>query len=175
MAKRAPIEEKAFSPLNAAVLNSVLRHQPQAPATHATHREPPPAQPRPGQSPIVQQPMHVRSETRLWPSENEPVRTSKKLDAEKRILLSREEQLALDRMVTALAVQLQAQIKSSHIFRALVLLLLHAEGAIQQRAADHGPMLRPANGDMAGIERFERQLAQILAAGLRDGAPLRER
>ena len=102
------------------------------------------------------------------PSRSEPLRLIKKLDQEKRILFTREETHAIDRLVNGLAQRLQAQVKASHVFRALTLLLLQAEGEIDRRASATGPFVRPSNGDSAGLQRFEKELARLLAEGLRD-------
>jgi len=51
--------------------------------------------------------------------------------------------------------------------------LLHAEGELDKRAGDAGPLSRPANGDAQALQRFEREIAKIVAAALRDAGPLR--
>jgi hypothetical protein len=159
MAKRAPLDEKPFRPLNAAVLSSVLQHVPK-PAEPTTH--------------VVDLPPIRPELTAPRTPHMEPARGLKRLDQEKRILFSREEAHAIDRLVQNLAVRLQAQVKASHVMRALTLLLLHAEGEVTRRAGQHGPMIRPPNGDMAGLELFERELARLLAPALRDATPLSE-
>ena len=150
MAKRAPSDEKPFRPLSASVLTSVMGH---VPRIENQASEPP----RPAT--VVETPFLPRSE---------PLRLVKKLDQEKRILFTREETHAIDRLVNGLAQRLQAQVKASHVFRALTLLLLQAEGEIDRRASATGPMIRPSNGDSAGLQRFEKDLARLLAAGLQD-------
>lgn len=96
-----------------------------------------------------------------------------KFDQEKRILFTRSETQAIDRLVTSLATRLNSQIKVSHVMRALAGLLLHAEGEIDKRAGELGQLVRPPNGDAQALQRFEREIAKIIAAGLRDAGPVR--
>ncbi|MBA3572463.1 MAG: hypothetical protein H0W34_10930 [Pyrinomonadaceae bacterium] len=96
-----------------------------------------------------------------------------KFDQEKRILFTRPESQAIDRLVVSLATRLNAQVKVSHVVRALVGLMLHAESEIDKRAGEAGPLIRPANGDAQGLQRFEREIGRIFAAALRDAGPLR--
>ena len=96
-----------------------------------------------------------------------------KFDHEKRILFTRAETQAIDRMVMSLATRLNAQVKVSHVIRALVGLLLHADAEIDRRAGETPPLTRPANGDAKALQDFEREIARIIQAGLRDAGPLR--
>ena len=89
------------------------------------------------------------------------------------ILFTKGESQAIDRLVASLADRVGAQVKVSHVMRALVALLLHAEGELDNRAGDAGPLSRPANGDAQALQRFEREIAKIVAAALRDAGPLR--
>jgi hypothetical protein len=97
-----------------------------------------------------------------------------KLEIEKGVLFTRSEAQALERLVSFLARRANAQVKLSHVLRALVILLLNAEGDLDARAGELGPLVRPPNGDSKGIQRFERHLARIIAAALRDSPPLRD-
>jgi hypothetical protein len=96
-----------------------------------------------------------------------------KFDQEKRILFTRGETQAIDRLVTSLAARLNAQVKVSHVIRALVALLLHSDAEIDKRAGEAGPLVRPPNGDALALQRFEHEIAKILAAGMRDAGPMR--
>jgi hypothetical protein len=75
--------------------------------------------------------------------------------------------------VTSLATRLNAQVKVSHVIRALVTLLLHAEGQVDRRAGEGGPLFRPPNGDVKALQRFERDIAGIIGAALRDAGPVK--
>ena len=156
MARRASADATRYSPLDATVLSAVMQH---VPSTVTTTE---PAVPLRREEPTL----------RTVDLRPEPLRLVKKLDQEKRILFTREETHAIDRLVNGLAQRLQAQVKASHVFRALTLLVLQAEGDIDRRATSHGPMIRPPNGDMAALQRFERDLARLLAEGLRHAGPL---
>lgn len=96
-----------------------------------------------------------------------------KFDQEKRILFTRGETQAIDRLVTSLAARLNAQVKVSHVIRALVALLLHADSHVDRRAGEAGTLVRPPNGDALALQRFELEIAKILADGIRDAGPVR--
>jgi hypothetical protein len=97
-----------------------------------------------------------------------------KLDQEKRMLVTRAENAALERLVGALASQLNTPVKLSHVLRALVTLLLHAEAAVDRRAGEAVGFVRPPNGNFKAIQNFEREIARIIAAALRDVGPPRD-
>jgi len=54
----------------------------------------------------------------------------------RRILFTREETQAIGRLVNILAVRLNSQVKGSHVIRALISLLLNAEGEVDKRAGE---------------------------------------
>jgi len=97
-----------------------------------------------------------------------------KFDQERRLLLTRSEAAALDRMVISLAGRLGAQVKLSHVLRGLICLLLNAEAEVDKRAGAAPVLIRPPNGDAKALHRFEREISRILGAALRDAGPLRE-
>jgi hypothetical protein len=97
-----------------------------------------------------------------------------KLDQEKRMLLTRSESIALDRLVGSLASRVSTQVKLSHILRSLVTLILDAESHVDKRAGEVVGLMRPANGDFKAIQRFEREIGKILSAALRDSGPVRD-
>lgn len=160
MAKRAPSDEKPFRPLDASVLRSVVQHVAESAASAPPPPVPPGVTPRPWPTP------HREAEAK--PPVMTLVPQLTRLDQEKRILYTREEAHALDRLVSNLAVRLNTQVKVSHVLRALTSLLLRAEKEIDQRAGEHGPLVRPSNGDFAALQRFEQEVATIFAHALRD-------
>jgi hypothetical protein len=91
------------------------------------------------------------------------------------MLLTRSEAVALDRLVNSLALRVSTQVKLSHVLRALVTLVLNAEAEIDKRAGEVGPLTRPPNGDGKALERFEQEIASVLAAAIRDSGPLKDR
>lgn len=149
MAKRAPLDERPFRPLNASTLQSVLRHVPSAPESAPV--TPPPL------VPVRERP----------PSTALAARSCSPLDQEKRILFTREETRALDRLVGTLAERLQTPVKASHLFRALTALVLPVERQIERCAAERGALFRPPNGDLPALQAFERELAGLVAEALR--------
>jgi hypothetical protein len=96
-----------------------------------------------------------------------------KLDQEKRMLLTRSESAQLDRLVRSVASRLNSQVKASHVLRALVALALNAEAEIDRRAGESGGIFRPPNGDAKALQRFEKDIARILADAIRDAGPVR--
>jgi hypothetical protein len=153
MAKRAPVDEQPFRPLNASTLQSVLRHVPSAP-------EPAPVTPT-AQVPAIAPTRERQPSTVLSPRSGSP------LDQEKRILFTREETRALDRLVGTLAERLQTSVKASHLFRALTALVLPVERQIERCAAERGALVRPPNGDLPALQAFEKELAGLVAEALR--------
>jgi len=95
-----------------------------------------------------------------------------KFDQEKRVLFTRSESLSLERLVVSLANRLNAQVKVSHLIRSLVALLLNAAGELDKRAGEAGPLTRPPNGDAQAIQRFEKNIAGLIGAAIRDAGPI---
>ncbi len=182
MAKRAPQDEQPYRPLLDPSVVSAALTKPTA-STEAVAPEPVALQhkivefaPREADKPM--DPPH--GSRPLFQPIDEPARPravlqtyAEKLDQEKRILFTRQESRALDRLVTALATRLNAQVKVSHVMRALALLILNAEGEVDKRAGETGPLVRPPNGDVRALQRFEREIARIIGAALRDAGPLK--
>ncbi len=173
MAKRAASDEKPFRPLDASVLQSVMRHTPSAPQAQ-TLNVTQPASP-PAAVAVVELSVPAARPAEPSPSPDwqravvrpvEPV--VPKFDQEKRVLFTREESRAFERLVQNLALRVNTQVKASHVFRALATMLLRAETYIDQRAGEKGTLSRPPNGDYAALQRFEREIASILAHALRD-------
>jgi hypothetical protein len=185
MAKRAAADEQPYRPLLDASLVSAALSQVVNPAPPAKEKEvlrpgtvPPKVIdiPRAEPSRRIEQIQAEQAVQTVTP-EREAGRVSQELvekfDQEKRILFTRGETQAIDRLVTTLAGRLNAQVKVSHVIRALVALLLHADAAIDKRAGEAGPLVRPPNGDALALQRFEIEIATILAAGMRDAGPIR--
>jgi len=184
MAKRAAPDEQPYRPLLDAGLVSAAMAQPSPTAASTTKEvsvsrsapklslEPARADlPRPGEG---RGRFEMQPPARM-PAEKETAKSFiEKFDQEKRILFTRTETQAIDRLVTSLARRLNAQVKVSHVVRSLIALLLNAEAEIDTRAGEAPPLVRPANGDAQALQRFEKDIARILASGFRDAPPLRE-
>jgi hypothetical protein len=173
MGKRAPADEKPFNPVEAALVRSVSAPEPPSPETPVVSV--PPAvvsegnragepSPRNGPArPKVLRGLHLHPPT-LRPD---------KLTREKRVLLTQAEEQELERLVSRVATEVATPVKLSHVLRACVTLLRHAEDQIADHARQAGTLTRPSNGDPAALAEFEYRLAQILSAALRDAERLR--
>jgi len=179
MAKRAAPDEKPYRPLldtglmTAALTQVTSNAQPQSTPTKVvdlpraeTPRRPEPARAFSPES--VQRPVEPDFKPQ---AQQQPF--AEKFDQEKRILFTRTETQAIDRLVTSLATRLNSQVKVSHLMRALVALLLNAEADVHKRAGEAGPVIRPPNGDAQALQRFERQIAGIIGSALTDAGPIR--
>src|SRR5215204_2686869 len=142
MAKRAPKDEKPFNPIESALVERVASRLPigdrstGSAGTVAALEEPPAIEPTPKRPP-----------------------------REKRVLLSWEEELALQRLLDQLTETLQTPVKLSNALRSCLILLRHAQGPIVDQAGRQGTLVRPANNDQTGIALFEQRLAAIFQAG----------
>ena len=184
MAKRAAADEKPYRPLLDASLVTAALSQvvtPTPPPKEVEVSRPVAIAPKAGDLPRVEPPRRIEQIQEPAAQTGAPPRDERrvgqelveKFDHEKRILFTRGETQAIDRLVTSLAARLNAQVKVSHVIRALVALLLHSEAEIDKRAGEAGPLVRPPNGDALALQRFEREIARIVAAGMRDAGPLR--
>lgn len=181
MAKRAAPNEEPFRPLLDIGLVSSALSQPISPQASRVESAPPAASKVLGLS-RSEVSRKIEIDRRASPEADAPSRAHadaparpvvEKFDCEKRILFTRTETNAIDRLVASLATRLHAQVKVSHLIRALVMLVLNAESELDQRAGEKGPLVRPPNGDAHALERFEQQIAEIIGAALRDAGPIR--
>ena len=92
---------------------------------------------------------------------------------EKRVVLSRSEERQIERLTDRMADELRTSLKLSHLMRATVSVLLHAEEEIMRRLQGSTPLERPSNWDPVALAQFEQELAKILSHALRDAPPLR--
>lgn len=144
MAKRAPKDERPFNPIESALVERVASRASVRDAGVAIEEIAPTATlvTEPAQQPVVKRPPR-----------------------EKRVLLSWEEELALQRLLDQLTETLQTPVKLSNALRSCLILLRHAQGTIVESAAKQGSLVRPANNDQTGIALFEQRLASIFQAG----------
>jgi len=146
MAKRAPKDEKPFNPIESALVERVAARTPVRDTAAAVAEDPT---------------LEARSVTQSFPQT--PV--VKRPPREKRVLLSWEEELALQRLLDQLTETLQTPVKLSNALRSCLILLRHAQGSIVESAAKQGSLVRPANNDPTGIAIFEQRLASIFQMG----------
>lgn len=183
MAKRAPSDEGPYRPLldpgvisAALVKTGAVSSQPRGDAQSL-----PPARlieiARPEASRSTPADVAEPTVTRVAAGEGKrpvaPQPLMEKFDQEKRILLTRTEAAALERLVNALAARLNSQVKLSHVLRSLITLLLNAESQVDKRAGETPGLIRPPNGDGKALQRFEKEIAQIVGNAIRDAGPLR--
>ena len=96
-----------------------------------------------------------------------------RLDKPLKFRLPRSERTDVMRIVSRLGEQLQTSVEWSHVGRALVVLLRHAEGEVIKHARRNGPLTRPANDQAIALADFEQRIAQILLRAFRDMSPPR--
>lgn len=179
MAKRAASNEGPYRPLlDTSLVSAVMAQTPAAVVPSVADNTDQTIEQKAVELPRSEPPRRIEQiQSEARDSVNEPAKQGsqlfEKFDQEKRILFTRGETQAIDRLVTSLAARLGTQVKVSHVFRALIALLLHAEGELDKRAGDTGSLARPANGDAQALQRFEREIAKIIAAALRDAGPPR--
>jgi hypothetical protein len=177
MAKRVTQDERPYRPVEEALVRAVMSPQEAEPIVETD-------------SPEGVQPTGVPLEaTRPEPSVSEtivpevqsngrvvvqtPTVTVEKLTREKRVLLSASEEREIEQLVSRIAGELGTPVKLSHMLRAYMILLLHAENEIMKRARQAAPLHRPPNGDPVALAGFEQRLAQILSLAFREALPLR--
>ncbi len=170
MAKRSPAGEEPYRPLldinaisqavapvSATPAESAVRPTTPLKVVHETATPSSRPSPGPGREP--------------WRAVPATAELAEKLDQEKRMLLTRRESEAVERLVCNMGRRLNTQLKLSHVLRALVNLLLNAEDQLDRRAGEALPLVRPPNGDIRALQRFEKQIGQLLLLALRDAGP----
>jgi hypothetical protein len=173
MGKRAPADEKPFNPVEAALVRSVLASEPPTsePPVISVQSVTVTEDKGGGESALpndVVRPKLLRGlQIRL------PAPQPDKLNREKRVLLTQAEEHEIERLVSRVAAEVSTPVKLSHLLRACVTLLRHAEGQIADHARQAGTLTRPSNGDPVALAEFEFRLAQILSAAFRDTERLR--
>lgn len=184
MAKRAPSDAKPYRPLEESLVRAVLAPPsgggegentarvltPAAEAHQPALSAELPARQRPAPAASIET-ARSRQVSRAVPPDkagNPP-----KLDREKRVLLTQAEERQLERVVALMGSEIGTSLKLSHVLRACVALILHSEEELLERSRGSPKLMRPANGDGPALTRFERSIAQVVAAAFRDARPLR--
>src|SRR5215813_4693059 len=155
MGKRAPADEKPFNPVEADLVRSVLAPEPPPPEASTVAVRPPAA----SEKLLVKDSLWTDGITRpkLLRSLQlqTPIPQTDKLNREKRVLLTQAEEREVERVVARLAEEVSTPVKLSHLMRACVTLLRHAEEHIVDHARHNGALTRPSNGDPAALAEFE--------------------
>ncbi len=165
MAKRAPADELAYNPLDMTLARSVVKGAAMAQQRVGEHPSHGAEHAFNGQ--IVELPDHI------GPSASQKAPRTRSLNREKRVLLTPEEERQVERLVDRIAEHLGTSLKLSHVLRACMALLCHAETEILRHTSELHPLPRPANGDAVALAQFEQALARLLSKSLRDAPAIR--
>lgn len=164
MAKRMPKDSKTYRPVSEALVQSVLRggHGPtDETAQVATMGEE--DAPEPTRRPDV---------VNLGERRSARAAVRDKLEREKRVLLTIDEELAIEEVVHGMAGALGTTLKLSHVIRGCLSLIRHSEEDLVKRCQQAAPMNRPPNGNPLALAEWEDRIARILFAGFRSAPPL---
>ena len=181
MARKHSPDHQRYQPVDEAFIRSVpfALGGPQS-ATQEREQQPVPVTP-PQPAPVSPPPVKLLPTPRLEEPE-EPVEdqqepqvsiTPERLDKPLKFRLPRSERLDVMRIVSRLSDQVQTSVEWSHVGRALVVLLRHAESEIIKQARRNGPLTRPPNDQAIARAEFEQRIAQIVLRAFRDVSPLR--
>lgn len=175
MGKRVAPDERPYRPVEEALVRSVLDPHEAPSVVEPTSANGSSQMPRPlvATDIVHPSPQEPLAGTQGKNDEASHALIIEKLSCEKRVLLTRSEEREIERLVGRIAEELATPVKLSHMLRAYMTLILHAESEITKRARLTGPLHRPPNGDPVALARFEHQLAKILSAAFRDAPPLR--
>ena len=94
-----------------------------------------------------------------------------RLSREKRVLLTRSEEVRLERLVIAMAEKLQTSVKLSHLMRATLTLLQHAESELLRQCELAQAMKRPDNNSPGELLAFEGAIAEVIHRALHAAPP----
>jgi hypothetical protein len=172
MAKRAPEGEGTYNPLSESLIQSVLNGPSAAKTAVETPGPPPPAIGERSRAPAAPRPVTGQLATFPLAAEHEE-RSVERLSREKRVLLTPSEERELETLVGKIGEKLRTSLKLSHVLRAAVTVLIHAEAELKKRAEGYGELTRPPNGDALALAQFEHELAKVIASALREAPPLR--
>lgn len=151
MAKRAPTDEKPYNPIESALVKRV------------SSRSAPVPEPRDEMTSVgVLEPEAAPL----------PVELPQKPGREKRVILSWEDEIAVQQLLDELSQTLRTPIKLSNALRSCVILLRHAQEPITKKASRARSFVRPPNNDLTAIALFEQRLAGIFQAGIRESSTL---
>jgi hypothetical protein len=89
-----------------------------------------------------------------------------------KFLTTPREKLELDRLAAMVSGALGVSVRPSHLIRACLIHLLHAEPQILRRAQRHTPLRRPSNTEAVAIAEFDQMIAEILQHAFRDAGPI---
>jgi hypothetical protein len=182
MARKHSPDHQRYQPVDEAFMRSVPFALGVPRSAPEEREQPPVPSPTPQQAPVSHPPP-----ARLLPTptskeleevledQQEPLVTTtpERLDKPLKFRLPRSERVDVMRIVNRLGDQLQTSVEWSHVGRALVVLLRHAESEIIKHARRNGPLTRPPNDQAIALAEFEQRIAQIMLRAFREVSPLR--
>ena len=98
-------------------------------------------------------------------------KASDKLVRQKRLMLSSAEEKAIEKLVGRIADKLGTAVRLSHLLRACLVILHHAEPQILRRAAST-KLNRPPNEMADVLGDFEKRLARLLLVSFKESGRL---
>jgi hypothetical protein len=176
MAKRAPSNEIAYSPLDITLAQSVVKGAEKTLETKtsmaASAAEYLVDQAIPG-SPGASNGKFAERQNHRHQMTSQNAVSTRNLNREKRVLVTPEEERQIERLVDRIGEQLGTSLKLSHLLRACMALLCHAEEEIICHTSTLNPLPRPSNGDAVALAQFDEALARLLSKSLRDAPAIR--
>jgi hypothetical protein len=184
MPKRIAPDERPYSPVQEALARDVLtrhRDRPDAAPGLAVVEGPadreettPVPVPRAEATEVAKAPpapVSFPSAPAAEPDEPQPApRTAKKRDLtrEKRMLLTREEERELDRLIEEISDELGVRVKVSNVMRASVTLLFNVREELAKQCRRAQFSKRPRNSEPTEIANFEENLARLFDSAVRN-------
>jgi len=179
MARKHSPDHQRYQPVDEAFIRSVPFALGTTQPAPINHESPSP--------PITQRSASVPPSVKILPAqkiedfndsfdEQQEIQTTsvpERLEKPLKFRVPRSERNDVMRIVSRLGEQLQTSVEWSHVGRALVVLLRHAESEIIKQARKNGPLTRPANDQAIALAEFEQRIAQVLLRAFRDASPLR--
>jgi hypothetical protein len=131
-----------------------------------------PAAASPAYAPAVE----PRAPARIQP-QAEAVAGSKPITLEKltkynKFLTTPTEKLELERLAARISGALGVSVRPSHLIRACLIHLLHAEHSIIRRAERHPSPRRPSNTEAVALAEFDQLIAEILYQAFHEAGPI---
>jgi hypothetical protein len=166
MAKRVPLQQEEFNPVQETLTRSVLRPEVDVNGTTGAVQQgalaPAPAAAHPK---VVSIDGGRKGEPQEQPKEPKEV---KRLSKVARFLLTDEENATLDQLSVDMARRLGTSLTVSHVLRATTTLLVNSRDELLKQSEKMGPLKRPSNNDPAALASFEHNLTRLIDRAVRN-------
>ena len=166
MARRAPKNEPPYNPIEAELVKRVA-----SPGFPGAEGEPEKGREAESQQ-VFSAPAHESPRAEAVVAEPPVLEVSRDRGREKRVILSWEDEVAIEELLSQLSQDLRTPVKLSNALRSCVMLLRHAGEPIRRQAKKASAFSRPPNNDQTAIAYFEHRLAKLFHAGIKDSATL---